>query len=200
MDTTTSLMLASFMTLLAVLAVDLYFSRCTKTVFMTNQGHVNLYIIPFLLSFVLFTLAISGDGMTPISIAMLLIFLGVYIYILSYDKIILMGAVMEDVLEEVDRYLKDSGRTYRIYVSSDLTRTVDINNYHNAMVIRDAEKWIEIDNHIHYDEEFVEALNQHFRKKAPELSKRRTVPNVFYFLLVFFILALAYQLSFFYLK
>lgn len=199
MNTMTLLMLASFMTLLGVLAVDLYFARCRRTVFMTNQSHVNLYIVPFLLSFVLFTLAISGDGMTPLGISMLLIFLGVYIYILSYDKIIIMGAVMDEVVEEIDRFLTESGRTYRIHVSSDLTRTVDINNYRSALIIRDAEKWIEIDNRIHYDEAFVSGLSEHIRKKAPELSKKRSVPNVFYFLLIFFIIALAYQLSFFYL-
>ncbi|UUM12016.1 hypothetical protein NQU17_00175 [Clostridiaceae bacterium HFYG-1003] len=191
MTHTIVLLLISFLVLLAVLAVDYYFYRTKKTIYMTNQSHVNLYVVPFLLSFVLFTIAISGEGMTPIGLTMLLIFLGVYIYILTYDKIILMGADLDDVTRELDEYLKESGRSYRIFPSSELSRTVEINNYRNALIIRDADKWIEIDNHIHYDEAFVADLNDHFRKRASTLKKKRIVPNFFFYVLVLFIIGIA---------
>ena len=160
------LMLSSFLVILTVLAVDLFFYRHKKTIYMTNQSHVNLYVVPFLLSFVLFTLAISGEGMTPLGLSMLLIFLGIYIYILSYDKIILIGANLHDVIEELDQYLIESGRNYRIYPINEFTSMVEINNYRNALTVRDADKWIEIDNHIHYDEAFIQDLNEYFHKKA----------------------------------
>ncbi len=86
---------------------------------------------------------------------MLLIFLGIYIYILSYDKIILFGASLPDVIEALDQYLIESGRNYRIYPINEFTSMVEINNYRNALTVRDADKWIEIDNHIHYDEAFI---------------------------------------------
>lgn len=135
------LMLSSFLVILTVLAVDLFFYRHKKTIYMTNQSHVNLYVVPFLLSFVLFTLAISGEGMTPLGLSMLLIFLGIYIYILSYDKIILIGANLHDVIEELDQYLIESGRNYRIYPINEFTSMVEINNYRNALTVRDADKW-----------------------------------------------------------
>lgn len=190
MNVSTLLMISSFLVLLAVLAVDLYFYRSRKTIYMTNQSHVNLYIVPFLLSFVLFTLAISGEGMTPVGLAMLLIFLGVYIFILTYDKIILIGADHAEVLAELETYLVSTERPFRLYSTTEFTSTVEINNYRNALIVRDADKWIEIDNHIHYDEAFVRDLNAHFRTRAPFLTKKQIMPNVFFYILVLFILFL----------
>ena len=195
MNPSIALMLLSFLVLLAVLAVDLYFFRSKKTIYMTNQSHVNLYIVPFLLSFVLFTLAISGEGMTPIGLAMLLIFLAVYIFILTYDKIILIGADHAEVLAELEAYLQSTDRPFRIYSTNEFTSTVEINNYHNALIVRDADKWIEIDNHIHYDEAFVQDLNDFFQKKAATMKKERRMPNFFFYVLIFAILLLMFLLS-----
>ncbi len=193
------LMLASFLVILAVLAVDLFFYRHKNTIYMTNQSHVNLYVVPFLLSFVLFTLAISGEGMTPLGLGMLLIFLGVYIYILTYDKIILIGAAKTEVIAELEAYLRDSGRSFRVYSTNEFTSMVEINNYRNALIVRDADKWIEIDNHIHYDEDFIRALNDYFREKAPAMEKKRVRPNIFFYVLILVIAILAFSLSKFYL-
>ena len=192
------LMISSFLVILAVLAVDLFFYRHKKTIYMTNQSHVNLYIVPFLLSFVLFTLAISGEGMTPLGLSMLLIFLGIYIYILSYDKIILIGASFSDVIEELDHYLIESERNYRIYPINEFTSMVEINNYRNALTVRDADMWIEIDNHIHYDEAFIQDLNEYFQKKAPTLKANRKKPNITFYALIFGILIIAFMLARFY--
>lgn len=192
------LMLSSFLVILTVLAVDLFFYRHKKTIYMTNQSHVNLYVVPFLLSFVLFTLAISGEGMTPLGLSMLLIFLGIYIYILSYDKIILIGANLHDVIEELDQYLIESGRNYRIYPINEFTSMVEINNYRNALTVRDADKWIEIDNHIHYDEAFIQDLNEYFHKKAHTLKAKRTKPNITFYALILGILIIAFMLARFY--
>lgn len=195
MNVSTLLMISSFLVLLAVLAVDLFFYRSRKTIYMTNQSHVNLYIVPFLLSIVLFTLAISGEGMTPLGLAMLLIFLGVYIFILTYDKIILIGADRAEVLDELETYLRTTERPFRFYSTTEYSSTVEINNYHNALIVRDADKWIEIDNHIHYDEAFVRDLNDHFRSRAPFLKKKRIKPNIFFYILVLFIVFLMGLLS-----
>lgn len=198
MNPSIALMVSSFLVLLAVLAVDLYFYRSKKTIYMTNQSHVNLYIVPFLVSFILFTLAISEEGMTPLGLAMLLIFLAVYIYILTYDKIILMGADHAEVLAELEAYLRSKDRTYRIYSSNEFTSLVEINNYHNALIVRDADKWIEIDNHIYYDEVFIQDLNDYFREKAPTLQKKRRLPNVFFYALIAAILILMFLLCSYY--
>ena len=192
------LMLSSFLVILAVLAVDFFFYRHKKTIYMTNQSHVNLYIVPFLLSFVLFTIAISGEGMTPLGLSMLLIFLGVYIYILSYDKIILIGPSLSDVIEELDNFLSESGRNYRIYPANEFTSMVEINNYRNALTIRDAAQWIEIDNHIHYDEAFIQDLNEYFQKKAPSLEAKQLKPNVTFYALILAILVIMAILTRFY--
>lgn len=198
MNPSIALMVSSFLVLLAVLAVDLYFYRSKKTIYMTNQSHVNLYIVPFLVSFILFTLAISEEGMTPLGLAMLLIFLAVYIYILTYDKIILMGADHAEVLAELEAYLRSKDRTFRIYSSNEFTSLVEINNYHNVLIVRDADKWIEIDNHIHYDEVFIQDLNDYFREKAPVLLKRRSLPNIFFYGLIAAILILMFLLCSYY--
>lgn len=192
------LMISSFLVILALLAVDFFFYRHKKTIYMTNQSHVNLYVVPFLLSFVLFTLAISGEGMTPLGLSMLLIFLGIYIYILSYDKIILIGPSLPDVIEELDNFLTESGRNYRIYPANEFTSMVEINNYRNALTIRDAAQWIEIDNHIHYDEAFIEDLNEYFQNKAPSLKAKQIKPNITFYALILAILVIMSILARFY--
>ena len=189
------LMILSFVILLVILIMDLIFQRYKKPIYMTNQSHVNLYIVPFLLSFVLFTLAISGEGMTLLGIIMLLLFMAVYIYMLSYDKIILIGADYDNVLDELEYFLKESNRTARLYRANDRIATVEIFNYRNALSVRDADRWIEIDNHIHYDDDFIKELNLYFRKRAPMLKNRVLRPNIFYFLLILFTLAIGLQLS-----
>lgn len=193
------LMIISFAVLLVILAVDIIFQRYNKPIYLTNQSHVNLYIVPFLLSFVLFTLAISGEGMTPLGIIMLLIFVAVYIYMLSFDKIILIGGDMENILAELEYFLGESNRSFRIYPANDRIATIEINNYRNALTVRDADRWIEIDNHIHYDEEFIKDLNVYFKKRAPLLKVKQLAPTIFFFILIIFIISLGILLTHFYL-
>lgn len=189
------LMIISFAVLLVILIVDLIFQRYKKPIYLTNQSHVNLYIVPFLLSFILFTLAISGEDMTFLAIFMLLIFLAIYIYMLSNDKIVLIGSQMNNVLEELEYFLGESNRNFRIYRANDRIATVEINNYRNALIVRDADRWIEIDNHIHYDEAFIKDLNAYFKKRAPMLKVTRISPNLFFYLLIFFILGIGALLT-----
>ena len=196
---TISLMIISFTVLLIILTVDFIFQRYNKPIYLTNQTHVNLYIVPFLLSFVLFTLAISGDGMTVLGIVLLLIFVGIYIYMLSFDKIVLIGGDMDNILAELDYFLGESNRNFRIYRANERIATVEISNYRSALTVRDAERWIEIDNHIHYDEEFIKDLNVYFKKRAPLLKAKKLAPNIFFYILILFIVSLGFLLTNFYL-
>lgn len=193
------LMILSFAALIIILTVDFIFLRYKKPIYMSNQSHVNLYIVPFLLSFVLFTLAISGEGMTVLGVFMLVIFIGVYVIMLTYDKIILLGADMKNVLDELEYFLRESNRQFRIYRVSDRIATVEINNYRNALTVRDADRWIEIDSHIHYDEAFIKDLNAYFKKRAPMLKGNQLKPNIFFYILIVSIFALGFVLTSFYL-
>lgn len=193
------LMIISFAVLLVILAVDLIFQRYKKPIYLANQSHVNLYIVPFLLSFVLFTLAISGKDMTVLGIFMLLIFTAVYIYMLSFDKIILLGADMDNVLDELEYFLKESNRNFRIHRANERIATVEINNYRNAFTVRDADRWIEIENHIHYDEAFIKDLHAYFKKRASMLKALQPKPNIFFYILIVFIISLGILFTNFYL-
>lgn len=192
------LMIISFTVLLVILAMDVIFQRYKNPIYLSNQSHVNLYIVPFLLSFILFTLAISGKDMTVLGILMLLIFTAVYIYLLSFDKIILIGADMDNVLHELEYFLGESNRNFRIYRANERIATVEINNYRNAFIIRDADRWIEIENHIHYDDAFIADLHAYFKKRASMLKGVQPKPNIFFYLLILFIISLGALLTNFY--
>lgn len=176
-----TLIILSFLSLVFILVTDMLLVRYDKPIYMTNQSHVNLYVVPFLISFILFVLGLERS---VIGILMLLIFTGVYIYISSYDKIILIGAAMDQVLEELESYLKASGRTYRIRRHHGRSVAIEINDYPNALTVRDADRWIEIDNHLNYDEEFIEELNVYFKDRVKTMNTDRRKPNVYFYILL----------------
>ena len=193
------LMILSFAVLLVILAMDIIFTRYKNPIYLTNQSHVNLYIVPFLLSFILFTLAISGKNMTGLGILMLVIFTAVYIYLLTFDKVILVGGDMDNVLAELEYFLEESHHNFRIYRSNERIATVEINNYRNAFTVRDAGRWIEIENHIHYDEAFIIDLHTYFKKRSSMLKALQPKPNIFFYILIVFIIGLGILLTNFYL-
>lgn len=176
-----TLIILSFLSLVFILVTDMLMVRYDKPIYMTNQSHVNLYVVPFLISFILFVLGLERSF---IGILMLLIFTGVYIYISSYDKIILIGAAMDQVLEELESYLKASGRAYRIRRHHGHSVAIEINDYPNALTVRDADRWIEIDNHLNYDEEFIEELNVYFKDRVKTMNTDSRKPNVYFYILL----------------
>lgn len=176
-----TLIILSFLSLVFILVTDMLMVRYDKPIYMTNQSHVNLYVVPFLISFILFVLGLERS---VIGILMLLIFTGVYIYISSYDKIILIGAAMDQVLEELESYLKASGRAYRIRRHHGRSVAIEINDYPNALTVRDADRWIEIDNHLNYDEEFIEELNVYFKDRVKTMNTDSRKPNVYFYILL----------------
>lgn len=182
------LIILSFASLLIILLIDLFFYCLDKPVYMTNQSHINLYILPFFLSFIFFYLAVTGTELSSLNVIIFLLFTGFYIFILSEDKVILIGANMEEVLDVLDGYLKESGRTFRVYPNSPHLVSVEINNYPNALTVRNADQWIEIDNHLHYDEAFVNELFRFFSTKTKEMKSIPRRPHFLFYVLILAIL------------
>lgn len=175
------LTILSFASLVFILVIDMMLVHQDRPIYMTNQGHVNLYIVPFLISFILFLLAMEE---TTLGVIMLIAFTAVYIYILSYDKIILVGADMDEVKKELEQYLEQSGRSYKMRQTIGPTVAVEVNNYPNALTIRDTDRWIEIDNRLNYDKDFIEALNDHFRARVKDMKSARRRPNIYFYILL----------------
>lgn len=182
-----TLTILSFACLVFILVVDMLLIHRDRPIYMTNQSHVNLYIVPFLLSFILFLLAMEE---TTLGVIMLIAFTAVYIYILSYDKIILVGADMEEVKEELEKYLEQSGRNFKMRQTIGRTVGVEINNYPNALTIRDTYRWVEIDNHLNYDKDFIVALNDHFRLRVKDMRSSNRRPNIYFYILLAIIIFL----------
>lgn len=181
------LIILSFLSLVFILVMDVVLTSRDKPIYMTNQSHVNLYIVPFLVSFILFLLALEE---TALGIVMLLAFTAVYIYILSYDKIILVGADMEEVKKELEKYLNHTGRSFKMRQTIGRTVAVEINNYPNALTIRDTHRWIEIDNHLNKDQDFIRSLNQYFQDRVKDMKSPRRRPNIYFYLLLAIIIFL----------
>lgn len=182
-----TLTILSFACLVFILVIDMLLVHRDRPIYMTNQSHVNLYIVPFLISFILFMLAMEE---TTLGIIMLIAFTAVYVYILSYDKIILVGADMEEVIEELEKYLEQSGRNFKIRQTIGRTVGVEINNYPNALTIRDTHRWVEIDNHLNYDKDFIVALNDHFGVRVKEMKSSSRRPNIYFYILLAIIIFL----------
>lgn len=195
---TTILMIClSMACLLVILGIEYYFVRLRKPVYLSNQAHIILYITPLLISFLLFSFAISDGKISIMGTIFMVAFIGVFLYMLSYDKVIIRGSSIDSVIEELNSYLKASGRQFTIHPTTGRNVTVEINNYSNALIVREAENWVEIDNHLHYDEDFIIKLNDHFRQNAKNLPLKTTKANVFFYLLILIILSLTIFFSYY---
>lgn len=178
-----------------VLALELFFLRKNKVTYMSNQQHIHLFTGPIFLSMVFFTLAIQDKKLSPMGIFFILIFLGTYAYMLKYNKIILLGAEMKDVKEKLSDFLMEQNRSFRFHEMVGDNFSAEINNYADALIVRQAENWIEIDNHIHYDKEFVSKLDEYFEEQAESMASKPTNPNPFFLLLLLMFISLGFYFT-----
>ncbi len=179
------MLILSGLTILWSLFTDLIFYFRKSPVFMSNQYHVNLYILPLLISYTLFTMAVlQKNGKNFFSVLILMMFATGYVFLIGKFKIVLKGAGIDSVMEEMDNFMKNQGKNYRIFHVTEHLYSIEINNYQNAVLIKDMEKWVEIDSIIHKDEKFLEDLDSYFIERAPHMPLPRRRPNIFFYLLV----------------
>lgn len=185
LTTNNILIVFSAASILVSLIIDYSFYRRIHPVYMTNQTHVNLLTLPLLVSYSLFTLGVMNPESRDIfPILILIIFTAVYVNLVGRYKIILKGAVFKNVCEEVDNFMKEQNKTYRFYPVTDHFYSIEINNYKDAITIKDMEKWVEIDSSIHKDDKFLNDLNTYFIKKVSQMESPKTRPNIFFYILV----------------
>ncbi|PKK38833.1 hypothetical protein ABB02_01886 [Clostridiaceae bacterium JG1575] len=192
------LILLSFLLLIGLTVADALIYRLKHPLYMTNRTHVTLYIVPLLISFLLFTIAISQGTFPLVGYIMLLLLVATYILMSSYDKIILAGADMDTTLKMLQQFLEASDRSFRIHQNQPGIATVEIKNYPNALMVRDVDRWVEIDNHLHYDEPLIKSMNEWFKKAAPTMPARGGRPNLFFYVLLAAILFVAAVIIHFY--
>ena len=180
----------SLLAVFFLLAIDLYFCLRTKPIYLTNQQHVIIYNLPLLVSFGFFAGYAADDPAAPVTILIIALFIIVLISFLTNNKIILRSANLGDVTERLNQFLSDQGKVFKIYQIGDKIMTVEINNYKDALIVRDTEKWVEIDSHIHSDAKLLKAVNSFFKGEVKHMKGNPTSPNVFFFVILFILLAL----------
>jgi len=165
--------------------------------YLTNGQHVTLFTLPFLLAFTFFILFSMEPETMTVTVIMYYLFLATYLYLLNSQKVILRSADLSDVADILNTFLIDKEKNFRMYKTGARTLTVEINNYKDALTLRETELWVEIHNHIHNDDDFLKELHKYFKSEVRNIKFHKKHPNFYFivihiFLVVLFVLYLSF--------
>ena len=189
----------SFTILLIVLWADFFISKKKKVFFMTNQAHVSLYMIPILLSFVMIILSQNSKELISLyEIILIVFFIAVYLYMIRFNKIILVNAFKNEVVELISNFLNEEKIQHSIFASeSESVTLISIDRLRKAFVIKDFNKWIEIDSTILNNPDLLIKLDKYIKANSKDLKSKNSNHLIFFILLNILIILLA---TFFILK
>lgn len=188
-----------FAVLLLLLWTDFLISKSKKVIFMSNQMHVLMYLGPMLLSFVLIILSQNTDEpITIYEIILILIFMVFILYIQRSNRIILLNAKHTDVVDLVDKMLKEENIKHSFFSSdSENITAFSVENINKAIVIKDFAKWIEINAFIYNRSELLISMDKYIRKNSSNLKGESNNHNLFFILLNILIIGIGAYLVFF---
>ncbi|MFB0917727.1 MAG: hypothetical protein QMB63_01485 [Clostridiaceae bacterium] len=189
-DLHTIYLILAALCLVFILYIDLFLSMRNRVSYLTNGQHVTLFTVPFLLSFTFFILFSMEEDMMTLTVIMYYLFLATYLYLLNSQKVILRSADLSDVADKLNTFLIEKEKNYRMYKTGDRTLTVEINNYKDALTLRETELWVEIHNHIHHDDNFLEELHKYFKSQVRNIKFHKKYPNYYFIVINLFIVVL----------
>lgn len=170
--------------LLSLLLFDTYLNTRNRVTYFLNFAHVNLYYIPMSISLICYSLFFITSEYRISLIAIILILAMTYLIIANNHKVILRNADFLDVVEKMNDYLTELDKPFKLTKRSDDVISVELNNFRDAITIRDCHQWVEITRIIRQDQKFISETREYFREKAPEIKCRKTYPDI-YFIYVF---------------
>lgn len=190
---------ACFVLLLLILWADFFLNHAKRVIFMSNQKHVAFYVIPILFSFISLILSQNTTQLISVSELLLVImFIGIFLYISRYNKIILRNAIKENVVEELVNFLNENNRINKVYKTDAKEVTlVGINNLKNSFTVRDSVRWVEIDTMISNDSAILLALDKYFKEHSKTMPYKNEKANIFFVLLNIFIIAMGIYFTFY---
>lgn len=196
-DLHTIYLICGALCLIFILYIDLFLCMRDRVSYLTNGQHVTLFTLPFLLAFTFFILFSMEPETMTVTVIMYYLFLATYLYLLNSQKVILRSADLSDVADKLNTFLIDKEKNFRMYKTGARTLTVEINNYKDALTLRETELWVEIHNHIHNDDDFLKELHKYFKSEVRNIKFHKKHPNFYFivihiFLVVLFVLYLSF--------